>query len=235
MEDEVTNASYARCVDAAGCTPPTELTQATPAEPTLGDWRAPARAQDAALVDYFHARAFCRHYGGDLPTYGEWARAVSAGADDFPGRSISETYYECEHGGSDAQCPDLLAEYEQRSQLPIMRAGNPLLYAWDIGPYGHRAMIGGAAEWVRSLVSSGFPYLSNHCGEILDDAGLYRDPDPTETGLRMIAMLPLDGLVAARALPNGTPDTIGDALFRDPHQARYFTGFRCAFPEGTSP
>lgn len=235
METEVTNAAYARCVDTGSCVPPAELTQATPAEPTLGDWRDPTRARDAALVDYFQARAFCRHYGGDLPTYGEWARAISAGADGFGTPAISEAYYECEHGSSDAYCSSLLAESEQSLKLPIKRAGNPLTYEWDVGPYGHRAMTGGAAEWVRSLVSRGFPYLSSQCGKILDDAGLYHDPDASESGLRMIAMMPLDGLVAARALPNGYPDTISAAQFLDPHEARYFTGFRCAFPEDTAP
>lgn len=233
MEGEVTNAAYARCVDGGACAAPAELTQLSPAEPTLGDWRDPSRAEDAALVDYFRARAFCRHYGGDLPTYGEWARAVSAGASGFANAPLSEHYFDCKHGAPDADCPELLSEWQELRRPPLKRAPSAYAYGWDRGPYGHRGLVGGANEWVRSVFVDGYP-TRTHCGQVVDDAGLYRDPDPSEVGVRVMTMLPLGGLEGAHGPLDG-PDFARYDLFLDPHQARYFTGFRCAFPEGSSP
>ncbi|MEZ4734127.1 MAG: SUMF1/EgtB/PvdO family nonheme iron enzyme [Caldilineaceae bacterium] len=69
-QTEVTNAQYAKCVDAGACTPPRNTT-----------WNEPTRANHPVThVDWSQARAYALWVGGRLPTEAEWEKAAR-GAD----------------------------------------------------------------------------------------------------------------------------------------------------------
>jgi eukaryotic-like serine/threonine-protein kinase len=125
---EVTNAQYARCLDAGTCSQP-------------GCWHSNsfnANDQPVVCVDWPQARAYCEWAGGRLPTEAEWERAAR-GTDGrtYPwGNQAATCQYAVIDDGSSNSCGQGGA-------------------AWAVGsrpegasPYGALDMAGNVREWV---------------------------------------------------------------------------------------
>lgn len=136
MKFEVTQRSYGHCVTDGACSP----------NASTGDSDLPAR------VDYFQARAFCRHNGGDLPTPGQWMHAAQGPTPGFGIPSLTSAYVSCLGPKNDEPiCSDFrsMSQRGTPSGAPwelLHPGGRP----WDVGPFGHYDLFANALEWLRS-------------------------------------------------------------------------------------
>jgi formylglycine-generating enzyme required for sulfatase activity len=217
MEREVTARAWASCLSKDGCEPPdADLAK----DPLPGPWSSPEKADRAVGVGFAAARAFCRRYGGDLPTIGQWSRAGVGDVPTFPVAGLAERQSACLAGSSDPLCPALRSAgfgFPAASifhSLPISGAN-----AWDIGPYGHRDLHGSAAEWVRGVPRD----LSSTCDLVLD-ATRYNDAEHTDEFAAAPEFMIEYG--------NNGDGTGIFALAYAPRvdEPQYYMGFRCAFP-----
>ena len=232
---EVTNAAYVGCV-AEGC--------ASPDVTTSPAWDSAAATNLPVIVSYPLARAFCRHYGGDLPTSVEWDRAASGDATDAYGiPSLTAAWLTCHFGGSGDICAQLASAVPDDPPglayaFPLAAVGSN---AWDTGPFGHADLYGNAEEWVRSSTyGESWPGSPGACD--LPDYGT----DPLSFAAELQAASPVRQYGEVFDLPtagyNGTVDVPhlsdqkGRIFFsyreRPWNQPAKYTGFRCAFPPG---
>lgn len=137
MTTEVTNDAYAVCVDSGACAQPD-----IPRADSM-DWRSPDVAQQPVLVTWSLANAFCHHYGGDLPTAGEYARATVGDGETYAQPAVLSLVLECALGPPS----NLVAECTRlRGNGPLANVGSD---PSDVGPFGHVDLYGNAWEWVR--------------------------------------------------------------------------------------
>lgn len=119
-QTETTNAQYARCVDAGGCTPPHN-----------NDWRDPARANfPVTHVDWGQASAYAQWAGGHLPTEAQWEKAA---------RGTDGRTFPWGNEGTDDQ------RLNFNSPGGPVAVGS---YPAGASPYGALDMAGNVEEWV---------------------------------------------------------------------------------------
>lgn len=231
---EVSFGLYGECVRTGRCEPPDGLLSDDPAG--SGAWDDPSRVHQPAAASYYRARAFCRAFGGDLPTYAQWVRAAEGDTEAFGIKELTEAYVNCSFGRTSPLCDavnNASWSYRRTDSHKNYRALPDVgTNAWDVGPYGHRDMFGSAAEWVRVSTRRWSP---PSCGAAFFDDELYvpyEDPPPTESQSLMHIARDLwsqDPLASPDAFQRvavghggGTSERAGDGTF--------YTGFRCAFP-----
>lgn len=118
-QTEVTNAQYARCVDAGACTAPNN-----------SDWRTPGRADfPVTNIKWDQANAYAQWGGGHLPTEAQWEKAA---------RGTDGRVYPW---GNEADSQRLNFN---SSQGPVTVGSYPT----GASPYGVLDMAGNVAEWV---------------------------------------------------------------------------------------
>lgn len=128
--DEVTRASYRRCVQTSTCAPP------------LGHDRT-SEAEDLPVtgVRYADAEAYCRFVGGRLPTEEEWERAATAGdGRRFPWGSLYESRL-ANHGRPPARAD------RTDGFVGLAPVGS---FPDGAGPFGHLDLAGNVWEWTSS-------------------------------------------------------------------------------------
>ncbi len=232
-EHETTNEAYAECVRTDRC--PLPPADATDRDPTPGPFTSEAKARLPVAVPYAHARAFCRAYGGDLPTLGQLRRAM-AGAD--PGYGIpwlSEALVACGRRAERLPICDVVARDGVYALPRVGETARPLhpvgTAEWDVGPFGHRDLYGNAAEWAR-----GGPPLCSTSDPVMSESVAY-GPLLEAPPKRIVAVHPAYGLL----YPHGGfpwpraphhPEVVYDGPELRPETVAYYTGFRCAFPPG---
>lgn len=119
-QTETTNAQYARCVDADGCT-----------SPHNSDWRDPARANfPVTHIDWEQASTYAQWVGGNLPTEAQWEKAA---------RSTDGRAFPWGSKGPDEQHLNF-----NSSQGPVVVGSYPA----GASPYGALDMAGNVEEWV---------------------------------------------------------------------------------------
>jgi hypothetical protein len=239
MRLEVSGEQYATCVHSGRCTaePDADLSW----DPTgARTWDDPRRAKKPAAVTYRLAREFCSVFGGDLPTYPEWIRAAEGDDGQFGIPKLSEQFYRCAVDASAPICVELVAAAGQNPPLtpgperrhPLADVGSTV---WDVGPYGHADLFGGASEWVRhgveksqvSCASDGMP-----------EGAIFGPPWDDPDGLSWTMQLAMEMFYAAPGIPIGVTRPASDLLWEStfhgqvkrPEEANIYSGFRCAFP-----
>ena len=119
-QTEVTNAQYAHCVDAGGCTPPRN-----------SDWNDPARARfPVTHLDWGQASTYAQWVGGHLPTEAQWEKAA---------RGTDGRTFPWGNDSADEQHLNF-----NSSQGPVAVASYPA----GASPYGALDMAGNVEEWV---------------------------------------------------------------------------------------
>ncbi len=145
MTTEVTNTAYRLCVEANACTVPDIPYEGPDGLPTWGSLSA---ANQPVILSWGLARAFCRHYGGDLPTAGEYARASVGDDEGYAPSPALVKWRGCVTAGvSTPECAhfDLFVQGNGSSYLVLDVGMDPS----DRGPYGHYDLFANALEWAR--------------------------------------------------------------------------------------
>lgn len=203
MQREVSNADYGICVATGSCAAPdADLSL----DPDVRQWNDDAKRNKPVAAGYFAAKRFCRHYGGDLPTIGQWTRAGAGDSSDFGVAGVSARYVTCRADPSASpECAAILAaSFRDRTPghtgPPYRTLPDVATTGWDKGAFGHLDMFGGAAEWTRALFRS---LDAQYCPDGPLDSTLYASPE---------SIRPVDRLGAFQ---------VADVIYN---------GFRCAFP-----
>jgi len=144
-QTEVTNAQYARCVDAGACT-----------APRAADWRTPDRAEHPVThVDWSQARAYALWAGGRLPTEAEWEKAArGTDARIFP--------------WVDVVTDDQRLNFDAQGTVPV---GS---YPTGASPYGALDMAGNVEEWVADWYAPDYYTQSPSRNPLGPASGLFR-------------------------------------------------------------
>jgi formylglycine-generating enzyme required for sulfatase activity len=219
---EVSNVAYQACV-AEGC--------AEPDVATVPPWNSAAVQSLPVIVSYPLARAFCQHYGGDLPTDVQWDHAAAGDDPDGYGiASLTAAWLTCHYGGgSNDVCGELAVAVPNNPgpgpSFSLIAVGSN---AWDTGPYGHNDLYGNAEEWVRSSVveeSDGLCTLPDFSPDPLSS-------EPERQGQQDVRQL--GELLLQPAAMDHSMDLEDRVFFpyqvRPPAQPASYSGFRCAFP-----
>ncbi len=212
METEVSNQAYAVCVNAGACVAPD-----VPLRDMQGnalDWRAADLANQPVLVSWNLACAFCRHYGGNLPTAGEFSRAISGDEVSYATATLIDEWRNCWAGSTELEC----ARMPNHSGWvgPLLDVGTDSM---DLGAYGHHDLFNNAAEWLR-----GDPVIPNasSCDTRAESELALKNGEFNGD----LVYIPVVSLQEFGPFPGGqfAPQYHALAAAGAP------TGFRCAFP-----
>ncbi len=134
---QVTNAQYAACVRASGCTKPIRKA----INPHYYD---PAYSQHPAVyITWDQARAFCQWAGGDLPTEAQWEHAATA--------NRQQTYA---WGENEPASEVTNVNHPQRGTVKVGSNKH------NASPYGALDMGGNVREWVLDWYSARYYRVS---------------------------------------------------------------------------
>ena len=220
MKFEVTNADYKACVN-DGCAPPDG--------PSPSAWDGPENAQLPVIVSFALARAYCQHYGGDLPTTVQWDRAATG--DPYTGfgvQKLTAQWLTCRFTGGGPLCDQLAQARTDVLHASSAAVGPVGARDWDIGPFGHFDLYGNAGEWVRT---SQVEFSDTFCAlpEGGPDPPTFSPEEQWRAFVRQLANMfddPAD--VPTGRDDKGRPTFIPTAPNRN--DPGWSTGFRCAFP-----
>ncbi len=239
MTHEVTKRAYKRCIAEGRC--PARASDTDSGDPVRVPWDAPSRELEPVAASPANAETFCRAYGGELPTLGQWHAAAGATQTELATPWVSHRMPQCFADSSQANCLDFEASAEVprragHSPVPLRRVGTT---PWDVSPEGAFDLYGNASEWLRPP-SVDLP--TGGCdGPALMDAAYYRGPR-TATDRRVNLAAPALGFVFAWLNYDGAVaeagagrllETISVWMFlrETPEKTDYRSGFRCVFPE----
>lgn len=189
MHTEVTNAQYATCVREDGCKPP----DASPSGDGAGAWDDPAQASRPVAIGYRLAFDFCRIYGGELPSEGQFIRATEGDAPAFGIEALTDRFTRCALGEAHPMC-DVL--YDAAAGIPDARGqrlgrgqlGDVGTADWDVAPFGHRDLFANSWEWVRAVDDEHWPPAGRGCATWQEDLRYdttRKAPQPSERAFHL--------------------------------------------------
>jgi formylglycine-generating enzyme required for sulfatase activity len=154
--DEVTNSDYRRCVDAGGCSPPSNRTA----------YDDPQKSEHPVLwVSWLQARGYASWAGKRLPTETEWEWAARAGA---------TTRFPWGDNWDPARANSVGTGVGDRfgSQAPVG--------SFPINVWGLRDLLGNAAEYVQDV------YHLSYDGAPVDGRSWEQETGPISERLRVV-------------------------------------------------
>jgi hypothetical protein len=216
MADVVSTDCYAQCYAAGACTAPVPDSN----DPVQIPWDH--RMQTSVWGDYYQATAFCGWMGGRLPTVAELARAAQGDAQTYGIAAVTTAAFSCGADPTPEVCGAIQVANLNVPMGSVFALGSTR--PEDTGPFGHRALALGPAEWTDSQcgwVDASFCALADGTA----------DPDPTSVvGPRCSVQFSTE--LARIAMSTTIPTSaqlqtdLGD---RAPSSSNYRQGYRCAF------
>lgn len=154
-EDEVTNACYRACVDAGSCSVPAVI------DPSLGapGWGSPEGDRYPAIVTAAQAQELCTFRKGRLPSVAELVRASHGDKLGIGTTELFAAYVSCSRENYVSNDCKALVEHLW-SAAPVY----PIRwYDADVGPFGHRDLVGGMQESTMTWAPLSAEELSAYC------------------------------------------------------------------------